>query len=186
MKTLALFNVEAIDHLVQPEEFIGTSLKSPALSIVSDFKHSQPTIIDAHTSAAEAEDIMLREHVRLKLVVDQDNEMIGLIPLESLSGQSIMRHMAKGTNRTDISVADLMAPRSQLKALAYQQLQDCTIADVINTLQSNGEQYCLVIDRESHHIRGVISAQDIAKRLHMPVHINKAPTFLSIFDSLHA
>ncbi|MDX3772580.1 CBS domain-containing protein [Chromatiaceae bacterium AAb-1] len=186
MKTLSLFAVEPIDHLVQPEEFAGPQLDSPAINIVTDFRHSQPTTINYAASAADALDTMQHENVRLKLVVDQDNEMIGLITLESLSDQSIMRHVANGTNRNDISVSDLMTPRSHLKALAYEQLQHCTIADIVNTLQSNGEQYCLVIDRESHHIRGVISAQDIAKRLHIPLQIHKAPTFLSIFDSLYA
>jgi DeoR family transcriptional regulator, catabolite repression regulator len=57
---------------------------------------------------------------------------------------------------------------------------------VLNTLQHNGEQHCLVIDTDSHHIRGVISASDIASRLHIPVHIEKAPTFLNIFDRMYA
>lgn len=186
MKKLSLFSVEAIDHLVQPEEFAGPNLNSPATTIVTDFRHNQPTTIDQFVSAAEALDIMQYEHNRLKLVVDSSGEMIGLITLESLSDQAIMRHMVKGTSREDITVTDLMVPRAQLKALAYEQLQNCTIADIVNTLQSNGEQYCLVIDRESHHIRGVISAQDIAKRLQIPLQIQRTPTFLNIFDSLYA
>ncbi len=61
MKTLALYDVEAIDHLVQPADFDGTTLNSPALNVVTDFKHAQPNMISASTSAREAREIMQQE-----------------------------------------------------------------------------------------------------------------------------
>ena len=186
MKTLALYAVEAIDHLVQPADFEGATLSSPALVVVADFKHSQPNMINAGTSAADALEMMQQEQSKLKLVIDNDGELVGLLHIDQLSDQAIMRRIAFGQSRNDILVADLMRPRERIKALAYQQLKHCTIGDVVNTLQSSGEQHCVVIDRESHQIRGVISAQDIARRLRMQLHIQQAPTFLHIFDSLSA
>ena len=59
MKTLALYAVEAIDHLVQPADFDDTTLSSPALSVVTDFKHSQPNMISATSSARDALEMML-------------------------------------------------------------------------------------------------------------------------------
>ena len=182
MKNLSLFNIDTTDYLIHPEDFTGTALTSPALELLSDFKYSQPTIIDAHTNAANALEIMQHEHSHLKLVINKDDEMIGLIHLDQLSDQAIMRRIANGERRSEISIMDLMTPRHKIKALAYQQLKASTIADVINTLQTSGELYCLVVDRETHQIRGVISAEEISKRLHIPVHVHKAPTFLNIFD----
>lgn len=184
MKTLPLFALEAIDHLVQPADFDGTALTSPALNVLVDFKHSQPNTILASANAADALALMQQDQTKIKLVMDNNDQLTGLIHLDLLSDQAIMRHVASGENRQDITVADLMRPRDRIKGLAYQQLQNCTIADVVNTLQSSGEQYCLVIDRETHQIRGIISAQDIAKRLRMPLTIQQAPTFLHIFDSI--
>ena len=186
MKTLALYSVEAIDHLVQPADFDGTRLTSPALQVVTDFQHSEPNTISATTKASAALEMMQQEHSRLKLVVDQHAELIGLLPVEQLSEQALMRQIAFGSRRDEISVADVMRPRERIKALAYQQLKHCTIADVVNTLQSSGEQHCVVIDRDNHQIRGVISAQDIARRLKLPLTISQAPTFLHIFDSINA
>ncbi|PSJ46650.1 histidine kinase [Zobellella endophytica] len=183
MKTLPLYAVEATDHLVQPADFTGAYLDSPALSLLSDFKHSQPTMIDADTRAADALEMMQHDHTRLKLVVDDRDELLGLIQLEQLSHQAIIRQVAKGDARHDILVTDLMLPRDKIKSFSYQQLEHSTIADVIHTLQSSGEQYCLVIDRESHQIRSVISVQDIAQRLHMPLDIRKTPTLLNIVDT---
>lgn len=184
MKTLALYSVENIDHLVQPADFSGTTLQSPALTVVTDFKHHEPNMIDASTGARDALQMMQNEHSKLKLVVGQDGELVGLLPLEQLSEQAMMRHIAFGSSRDEIRVADVMRPRERIKALAYQQLKQCSISDVVNTLQSSGEQHCVVIDRENHQIRGVISAQDIARRLKIPLQIQQAPTFLHIFDSL--
>ncbi|WP_298721189.1 CBS domain-containing protein [uncultured Oceanisphaera sp.] len=184
MKTLPLYAVENTDHLVLPSDFDGADLNTPALELVNDFKHSAPDIIDADTPASDTLAMMQHEHSRLKLVVDSKGKLVGLIGLEQLSGQTIMRRVANGDLRHEILVSDLMRPREQLKALAYQQLQSCTIADVVATLQHSGESYCLIVERHSHQIRGVISAEDIAERLHIPLNINKAPTFLNIFDSL--
>lgn len=186
MKTLALYNVEAIDHLVQPSDFNDKTLNSPAMSVVTDFKHSLPNMINARSTARDALDIMQQEQTKLKLVVDNDGQLVGLLHLDQLSDQTIMRRMAFGESRDDILVADLMRPREKIKALAYQQLKQCSIADVVNTLQSSGELHCVVIDRESHQIRGIISAQDIARRLGLNLRIQQTPTFLNIFDSLSA
>ena len=112
--------------------------------------------------------------------------MLGLIHIEQLSEQALLRQVIQGNSRDEIKVRDLMRPRERIKALAYQQLQNCTIADVVNTLQSNGEAFCLVVDRDNHQIRGVIHAQELARRLHMPLAIRQQPTFLRIFDSLTA
>lgn len=184
MKTLPLYAVANTDHLVLPSDFNGADLNTPALELVNDFKHSAPAIIDADTSAADTLEMMQHEHSRLKLVVDNTGKLVGLIALEQLSGQAIMRRVANGDLRHEILVSDLMYPREQLKALAYQQLQTCTIANVIATLQHSGESYCLIVERHSHQIRGVISAEDIAERLHIPLNINKTPTFLNIFGSI--
>tara|TARA_R110002126_G_scaffold75469_21_gene188396 strand:- start:8759 stop:9319 length:561 start_codon:yes stop_codon:yes gene_type:complete len=186
MKTLSLFAVEAIDHLIQPDQFEHARLTSPALQLVSDFTQSQPEMINETTAASDVLALMQIERSKLKLVVDEQGELSGLVHLDHLSDQAIMRRVAQGDRRHEIKVADLMRPRERIKALAWQQLQYCTIADVLNTLQSSGEQHCVVVDRESHQIRGVISAQDIARRLHLPVYVRQAPTFLQLFDSISA
>jgi Mg2+/Co2+ transporter CorC len=87
--------------------------------------------------------------------------------------------------REDITVRDLMIPRSQQKVVNYQQLVDATIGDVLDALQTNGTLHCLVVDQEQHHIRGIISASDIARRLHIPVEIATPTTFVDIFKAVH-
>ena len=187
MRTLTTYTVDHIDHLVQPTEFADMSLKSPALQILNDFKTNPPAILDAETRALDALEMMKHEHSALKLVVDANQEMVGVISTAELSNQNIMQHVSKDIKASDLVVADLMRKRENLMALSYQQLQHCTIGDVLNTLQHCGEAYCAVIDIEQHQIRGVLSARDIASRLHIPpVEIERQPNFLNIFDRLYA
>lgn len=187
MRKLTTYTVDHIDHLVQPTEFADMSLKSPALQIFNDFRTNPPAILDAETKALNALDMMKHEHSAMKLVVDANQEMVGLISAAELSNQNIMQHVSKDIKASDLAVADLMRKRENLIALSYQQLEHCTVGDVLNTLQHNGEAYCVVVDIEQHQIRGVISARDIASRLHIPpVEIARQPNFLNIFDRLYA
>lgn len=184
MKQLTLYSLDAQDHLVQPDDFISPELNTPALTWLTDFKQHQPTLLEADTLATDAVMMLEREHSHLKLVVDAQEELVGLITSQQLSAQNIMRRVVLGEARSEITVRDLMLPRQQLRALAYQDLQHCSVADVLHTLQREGEAYCLVLERDSHQIRGVLSSENIASRLKLPVQVTPAPTFLQLFDSV--
>lgn len=184
MKNLTMLKLDSRDHLVHPEEFDEITLNSPAISIFTDFKEHQPIIIEGDTPAVQTEFLMRKEHVRLKLVVDREGEMIGTISLNELDEQHFIQHLRKGMQREDILVRDLMLPRANIKALGYGELLNSTIEDVIHTLKQNHQRHCLVLDSDHHHIRGIISASDIARRLHMPLVIEKRPTFVEIFEAV--
>lgn len=186
MKQLKLYPLDAMDHLVQPSDFCHQELNTPAIAWLTDFQQHQPSLLEADTLAVEALQMLAREHSHLKLVVDANEELIGLITPQQLSAQSIMRRVVMGEAREEITVRDLMLPRSRLKALAYQDLQHCKIGDVLHTLQREGEAFCLVLERDSHQIRGVLSSEAIAERLQLPFKVTPAPTFLQLFDSVLA
>ena len=185
MKKIHLQSLDNIEHLVQPENFNEITTDSPAVTIFTDFKQHLPLVIDADTPAMQADYLMKKAHVRLKLVVDENNELIGTISLQELNGQHIQILQNQGIDRKDINVRDLMIPRSKQKVVNYQQLVDATIGDVLEALKKNGTLHCLVVDTDHHQIRGIISASDIAKRLHIPVEIASPTTFIDIFRAVH-
>jgi len=41
---------------------------------------------------------------------------------------------------------------------------------------------CLVVDRKEHHIRGVISSSDVARKLHLPMRIDTKTTFNEVLE----
>jgi CBS domain containing-hemolysin-like protein len=116
-------------------------------------------------------------------VVDAACEMVGVLSSDQFSSQNLMRLVSKDVKAKDLTVKDVMQPRADVMGLSYQQLQHCTVGDVLNTLQKAGEPYAVVIDHEKHQIRGIISARDITARLHIaPVQIEKAPTLLNMLN----
>nr|WP_275974603.1 CBS domain-containing protein [Shewanella algicola] len=182
VKKLALYPVEKIDELTSPEAHEDISLLSSAVNIFTDFKKVTPLVIESNSSAVEVESLMQKSHVRLKLVINNKHEFIGLISFESLHNQEILKRVAEGHQREQLKVTDFMIAKDQLKAIDYEDLTYARIGDVIETLQSAGQQHCLVLDRKNHAIRGVLSANDIARRLKLAVDVSTPNSFASIFE----
>lgn len=185
MQAITLFPVARVAHMVQPEEFNDLDMHSPAIEFFTDFKKHRPLTIEGSTLAVDVEMLMRKAHVRMKLVVDADNEFIGTISTEDLSEQYFMIRIANGERLDEITVSDMMCPKDNILALDLDQLERSSISDIIETLKRSGQQHCLVVDRSHDHIRGLISASDVARRLHMPIKIERVPTFVDIFRSIH-
>lgn len=184
MRNLHVYKVDAVDHLVQPDEFDDVHLGSPALMVLTDFKYHRPHVVEAHIPAVEAAELMLQENVRIKIVVDTQNEFIGLISREDLEDQNIILTQAtNGVAREEVLVADLMRARESIRAINYEDIQRSTVEDLVYTLQRQGQRYCIVIDPNHHHIRGVISSTEISRRLHRPVNVESRA---SVVDMLSA
>lgn len=182
MKKLALYPVDIMDELTSPEAHEEISVLSSALNIFTDFKKVAPLVIESNTPAVDVEKLMQKSHVRLKLVINEDDYFIGLIGFESIHNQEILKRVAAGYQREQLSVTDFMIPKEELKAIDFEDLNCARIGDVIETLQSAGQQHCLVLDRENHTIRGVLSANDIARRLKLAVDVSTPNSFASIFE----
>ncbi|TYK67122.1 CBS domain-containing protein [Colwellia echini] len=183
MKNLALCNLESIDELACPKDK-NVNLNSSALTIFTDFEAVQPIVLDASTSAVEAEKLMINSHVRLIIIVEQSH-FLGVVSLDDLNLQGIIKREASGIPRAELCVADFMQARNELKAFSYEELQKSSINDVVETLQKRGQQHCIVVDRDSHMIRGIISASDIARKLRIPININVDSSFVNIFNALY-
>lgn len=184
MNRLNFHTLEAVDQLIQPDDYQLFDLNSSALDLLTDFTRVNPLVIDSDTSADDAEKLMLKTHVKLKMVINSNNDFIGLISYEDISAQKIMRLVSKGRRREDIKVADLMIDRSTIQALNYSDISSATVGDVVDSLKRNGVQHCLVVDADSHHIRGLISASDIARKLHLAIPIHQQPSFVDIFSAI--
>lgn len=185
MKKLHLVNLDATDNIVSPEQFDEISLQSPAVKIFTDFKVHKAIMIDGDTMAVTALELMLKTHVRMNIVISEKNDFIGLISTNELSEQQIVAKLSKGVCREDVLVKDLMIPKSDFHAFDYSELLNASVSDVVSTLEDYQLRHCLVLDRESHHIRGVISSSDIARKLHMNMDLNVKQSFGSIYDVVH-
>lgn len=185
MKNLSVFALAVNDHLVQPEEFADIKPDTPALAILTDFRSHKPHLVDGHLEAAEALELMRAEDVRIKLVVDDQREFVGVISVDDLSHHNmLLKQMVLQLKHDELLVRDLMHPRTEIRAIDFDQFKKASVGDVVSTLKKSHQEYLLVVDKEAHHIRGIVSARDIATRLHAPVEIEKELTFVDIFSAV--
>ncbi len=180
---LKTFEIASVDQLIKPAENYTVTIDSPALDIFTDFKQTAPLVIEQSLDVVTAEDLMKKSHVKLKLVLQHD-EFVGILAYEDLISEKMMS-LIKHAHRSDILVNEIMRPRSCLKAIEFNDVKNATIKDIIDTLKNEGKQHFLVIEAAVHHIRGIFSASDIARRLNIPIHIDKVSTFIDIYKALN-
>lgn len=181
MRILELVSIENITKLQRPQAPRELNLHSPATAIFTDFHSHTPIVVNSSSSAIYVEEQMLRTHVKLNIVVDSNGSFTGTISLKELSSDQIIRLVAQGTAREDVLVSDLMISRQQLRAISIEQVNQSSVGDILLTLQDAGIQHCLVVDDATQSICGLISASDVARRLHLPMSTNKAPYFSEIY-----
>ncbi|MBB1485707.1 CBS domain-containing protein [Oceanospirillum sediminis] len=181
MKVLTLHPVENHYHLVHPEEFHHLTADDSALAVFTDFKKHIPQSVMYDLPAIHAESQMRKAHVRMQVVVDHDGELVGAISLNDLGEQNfIQAFQQEGLKRDEVRVKDLMIPKNKLQTLDYSELSNANIQNILDTLQQNYQQHCLVTDSSQGQIRGLISAADIARRLHIAIEIEKPTSFYDI------
>ena len=175
--------IDQIVQLITPDENFEITIDSPALDIFTDFKKTAPLVIEQSIDVVTAEDLMKKTHVKLKLVLDH-GDFVGTIAYEDLVGEKVMSRV-NHIHRADILVSEIMTPRHCLKAIDFNDIQKARVRDIIETLKNEGRQHFLVIDTEGHYIRGIFSASDIARRLHVPINIDRVSTFVDIYKALN-
>ncbi|KTD17379.1 CBS domain-containing protein [Legionella jordanis] len=180
---LKTYELKEVYYCASPDENFEITLDSPALQIFTDFKKHEPLGIEESTNVVEAEDMMKKTHVKLNLVFNE-NEFVGTLAYSDLIGEKMMS-LSHHTPRNQITVGDVMTRKNQLKAIRFSDLKRARVRDVVETLKNEGKQHFLVLDDTSGSIRGVISSSDIARRLHVPLDINKVSTFMDIYKALN-
>lgn len=171
---------EIVD-LASPKDQIGLSMESSALEFFTDFTKSEPLVIDSSATALEVKSQMQKEHVWMKLVLNEQGHFIGIITADDLADRVIVQKISEGFKREEILVTELMVPKRALKALDYSQVSRANIADVVAVLKDSGQQHCLVVDKGE--VRGVFSARDLSKKLHLPITIVDKSMFLKVFSA---
>ena len=185
MNKLNLYPVYNVDELVYPEEHAEVSVNTPAMHFFTDFHDNEPLVLEADVPAQIARQMMMMTHVRLKLVVDQSGHFLGLISAQDLQEQSILRRAAYNqVPREDVLVRELMSRLRDLHAFSLEEIRQARIRDVIDVLKDNHQQHCLVVDEANHQIRGLFSAGDISRKLHLPVEIQEGTNFSKVFTAV--
>jgi CBS domain containing-hemolysin-like protein len=184
MNTLSLNSIGKINKFASPEETNEMTLTSSALAFFTDFTLTEPLVIESSLSAVDTMQLMKKSHVRLKLVLDENGDLLGIVSADDLLERKIVQKLGKGDIRQDLSVTDFMAPTDKLRVLEYSDVKKSNIAQVIQTLKNSGQQHCLVVDSDAALIRGLFSVSDISRKLKINIDVQDQPSFSKLASKL--
>jgi len=161
------------------------SLDQPAATVMTDF-----TVVTAYTifpleniEAARAK--MIHRGVRMLLVVDDQNHILGLITSSDLTSEKPMQVVqTQGIRHSDVMVKDVMTPREKLEVLCMDDLQNAHVGDIVATLKKHGRQHALAVERTSDRsqiLRGMFSISQISRQIGTQVEtVGVASTFAEL------
>lgn len=170
---MALLPPRATFHEPAPAAARRVSLDDPALAVMTDLKQVTAVTIDPEATIEHAMRVMVRRNVRLLLVVNVDNEVVGVISASDLLGEKPVQHMHEhGGSYGDIQVRDLMTPHERLEAIDFETVRTAKVGHVLATLQHSRRQHALVIEsdaRDRPRVRGIFSTSQLSRQLGEPV-----------------
>ena len=167
---------------------------------MTDLARTSAATIRPQAPIGGANQFMITRGVRLLLVVDDRESVLGLLSATDILGErgfqaSIERH----TKRDDLNVADLMTPAAEVEVLALADVEGARVGHVLETLRRSGRQHALVVEQDvipargpldkplrRAMVRGIFSLSQIARQLGVAVQTSGevARTFAEIESAL--
>ncbi len=147
------------------------TLDDPAISVMTDLTRVSAITITPDVPIKEANRKMISNKVRMLLVTDTHDFVIGLITATDLLGEKPLLYMQQvgEKNLNEVLVRDIMTPQARLEVLQVVDVDKAQVGDIVATLQREGRQHALVvdIDEECMHekIRGIFSASQLSRQL---------------------
>jgi CBS domain-containing protein len=161
-------------------------LDDPATAVMTDLKKISAVTIAAQAPIDAANSRMKHRGVRLLLVVDDEDTVVGLITSTDTHGAKPIQHIQKhGGTYHDIVVQDIMTTQDKLEVICMDDINRTRVGNVVATLKQAGRGHALVVDRHEQEnrqvIRGIISASQIARQLDIDIPTTEiAQTFAEI------
>lgn len=168
--------IRAKQPLIQP-----VIAADAAVGVMTDLSQVNPHIIQLSIPINEALTTMIQHGVRLLLVSDANDRVIGLITSRDIEGDKPGRILTKAGGVWDeLLVADLMTLRPKLEALLMEDVARARVGDIIATLRQVNRQHALVIDSDSgigqQAVRGIFSLSQIGLQLGLDIDPTRQPT----------
>ena len=150
------------------------TLTSPASIVVDAFTDRTLVTVHADDGIQETLHVMHAMKVSVCLVENSRDEVIGIVTKRDLMGQKAVAYAAQsGIPLADLSVRDLMIPRSSLYCISSKEARAADIGDVVETLKRIGDSYILITDDQvnSSMIECVVSTSEVNSLLDSHLHL---------------
>jgi len=155
------------------------TLESPALEVMTDLLRTSPATIRPQAPLEGANNFMIARGVRLLLVVDERDAVLGVVTATDVLGEKSVRIATdRGIRRNELTVGDIMTPARDVEVLALEDVESARVGHVLETLSKAGRQHALVVDFEliapkslieapirRTMVRGIFSISQLARQL---------------------
>lgn len=155
------------------------TLESPALEVMTDLTRVSPATIRPQAPLEGANQFMISRGVRLLLVIDVRDAVLGVLTATDVLGEKALRVATeRGIPRSELTVADLMVPAEQVGVMDFAEVAGAHVGHVLETLRRAGRQHLLVVDhdlvaassplerpRRRAMVRGIFSVSQLARQL---------------------
>ena len=166
----------------QPKAAQVTS-ESRALEVMTDLLRASPATIRPQAPIEGANQYMISRGVRLLLVVDERDSVLGVLTATDILGEKALRAaLDLGVRRGELTVGDLMTPARQVEVLALADVEGARVGHVLETLRRGGRQHALVVDVDllpaaslidpplrRVMVRGIFSLSQLARQTGVPL-----------------
>jgi CBS domain-containing protein len=157
--------------------------ESPAVQVMTDLARVAPATIRPQAPLAGANQFMITRGVRLLLVTDEHENVLGILTATDILSEKPMRAATdRGLRRDELTVADVMTPAEQVEVIDFADVVGARVGHVLETLRRAGRQHALVIDFDEipsgrpltpparrAMVRGIFSISQIARQLGVAV-----------------
>lgn len=144
-------------------------LSDPATDVMTDLSKVSLIGVRAQTSMDRANAKMIRYGVRMLLVLDDNEQLAGLLTATDVLGERPMRFLQNmGGTHADITVRDIMTPQGELEVLKIGDVQHAKVGQVVASLKKSNRQHALVVAEGAdgrQTVCGLFSITQIARQL---------------------
>ncbi|HZW25757.1 MAG TPA: CBS domain-containing protein [Gallionella sp.] len=144
-------------------------LSDSATDVMTDLNKVSVVSVRAKTSMDKANAKMIRYGVRMLLVLDDNDQVAGLLTADDVLGEKPMRFLQNmGGTHADILVRDIMTTQRELEALKIENVRSAKVGDIVATLKKSNRQHALVVAEGAdgkQSVCGLFSITQIARQL---------------------
>lgn len=144
-------------------------LNSPATDVMTDLSKVSVISVRAKTSMDKANAKMIRYGVRTLLVLDDNDQVAGLLTATDVLGEKPMRFLQNmGGTHADIMVRDIMTTQRELEVLNIEEVKTASVGHIVASLKKYDRQHALVVAEGAdgkQSVCGLFSLTQIARQL---------------------
>jgi CBS-domain-containing membrane protein len=144
-------------------------LSDSAISVMTDLSKVSVVSARAKTSMDKANAKMIRYGVRLLLVLDDNDQVAGLLTATDVLGEKPMRFLQNmGGTHADIMVRDIMTTQRELEVLKIDDVRNAQVGHIVASLKKSHRQHALVVFEGAdgkQAVCGLFSITQIARQL---------------------